>query len=286
MISRFVETQLERLSKLKPYQHLLLIAALIICLGLIDFMTGPELSLSLFYLLPISLAVWMRGRKTGIFSAVFSALTLLIADLKSSFAFSSALIPLWNTLIRLGVFLVVSFLLAALKQTLLREKAQASTDFLTGAANTRTFIETLNQEIIRARRYLHPFTLAYLDLDNFKQVNDEYGHARGDEVLRLIVQTLKDNLRAVDTVARLGGDEFAVLLPETPSESAETVLKKINSDVLHIMKKEHLPVTLSGGAITYEGHYPDSNEIIKTADKLMYEVKQKGKNAMLFQTLS
>ncbi|MCA9836269.1 MAG: diguanylate cyclase [Trueperaceae bacterium] len=286
MNSRFIDGWLERLAKLPSKQQYLLIATLIILLGLIDYLSGPELSKSLFYLLPIGLAVWLKGRRLGIYCSIASALILLTADLASNHVFSSALIPLWNMLIRLGVFLVVSFLLSALHQTLLREKAQASIDFLTGAVNTRSFLETLNQEILRARRYQHPFTLAYFDLDNFKQVNDEHGHAKGDEVLRLIVQTLKAHLRAVDTIARLGGDEFSVLLPETSSEAAQTVLAKINGEILSAMRRENLPVTLSAGVITYENDYPDSNEVIKTADKLMYEVKRGSKNAMTFETHS
>ncbi len=286
MPGKSLETLLSKFSHWAAYQQYLTIGLILFLIGLIDYFSGTELSLSLFYLLPISLAGWTQNRNSGVFTALGSAATLLIADLANKHQFASPLVPFWNMLIRLGVFLIVALLLRALHQSLIRERAQASTDYLTGAANTRSFMMALDQEILRAKRYQHPFTLAYLDLDNFKQVNDEHGHARGDDVLKLIVQTLKGHLRAVDTIARLGGDEFAVLLPETPSQAAEVVLGKINTDILSIMKAERLPVTLSAGIMTYEANYPESNEVIKAADKLMYEVKHASKNAMIFKTVA
>jgi len=273
---------IDTFSRLSRTAQLSFIVATIVFLGIIEQLTSPDIAFSLFYLIPVSLSAWLFGRNTSTLIASFASITWLAADLLSGHF--NQYIPFLNTFIRLSVFLIVTSLILELRQTLEREKKQASTDHLTGALNNRAFFKALNNEILRAKRYKHPFTVAYLDLDNFKQVNDEKGHTQGDEVLKDIVHILQSSLRAVDTVARLGGDEFAVLLPETDKASAEVVLNKINAQVLKNMQSQRLPVTMSAGVISYERNYPNSSQdVIKIADTLMYQVKSKGKNAMTFE---
>src|SRR6185312_6159583 len=103
----------------------------------------------------------------------------------------------------------------------------ARIDALTGVANGRTFYDLARVELCRFQRTGRPFTVAYLDLDNFKQVNDRLGHPAGDDLLRRVAQVLRDNTRVLDVPARLGGDEFALLLPETDAEDALPVLSKL-----------------------------------------------------------
>jgi len=147
--------------------------------------------------------------------SIASAITWLIADFTSGHIYSHSAIPYWNMSVRLGTFLIITFLLSTLKSALEHEKELARTDSLTGIANRRYFIELANMEINRACRYKHPFTIVHIDLDNLKAVNDRFGHSTGDTVLRLVVNTIQNNIRATDIVARLGGDEFVILLPET-----------------------------------------------------------------------
>lgn len=119
-----------------------------------------------------------------------------------------------------------------LEAALIKEQELARIDPLTHVSNRRAFYELAEIEIVRARRNGCPLSVAYMDVDNFKFVNDDLGHATGDLVLVTIASTLRSELRASDIVARLGGDEFAILLPETDAESAQAVLDKLRARLL------------------------------------------------------
>ena len=214
---------LANLEKQSEPSKILLGFALIGAIGLLDFVTGYELAFSLFYVIPISLATWLIGRRQGIIASLASAFVWLWADVAPGNFYSHLLIPIWNTLLRLSFFIIIALLLSALKNAMEREKELARTDYLTGAVISRAFFELVQMEIDRSQRYKHPFTIVYIDLDNFKTVNDQFGHLIGDQVLRTVVSHAKKHLRKTDVIARLGGDEFALLLPETSQESARFV---------------------------------------------------------------
>jgi len=170
---------------------------------------------------------------------------------------------------------------AQLHQALEREKEISRTDALTALANRRAFYEAADVERARAARYSRPVTLAYIDLDNFKHVNDSLGHAVGDELLTRVARLLKENLRFTDTAGRLGGDEFAILLPETGAQAAELVLKKLRQILLHAMSERNWPVTFSIGAATFIDNASSVNEMVQIADGLMYIVKKSGKDKII-----
>jgi diguanylate cyclase (GGDEF)-like protein len=149
---------------------------------------------------------------------------------------------------------------------------------LTGVLNCGAFQEILDTEIQRSLRYRDPLTLAYLDCDNFKPVNDQYGHEVGDQALRILAQTIQDNLRQSDRIARVGGDEFVVLLTTISFASAQHVLEKLRDKVGQAMHEHAWPVTLSIGAVTYDRPEFAAELILKEADQLMYESKKSGKN--------
>jgi diguanylate cyclase (GGDEF)-like protein len=134
-------------------------------------------------------------------------------------------------------------------------------------------------EIRRSRRYNDPFTVIYLDIDNFKTVNDTQGHSEGDRLLRQVASTLTTAVREIDTVARLGGDEFGLLLPESDGDAAVTVATKISAG-LKAQVEQHWPVTFSIGMVTYLTAPESADEMIRVADKLMYEVKESGKDEL------
>jgi diguanylate cyclase (GGDEF)-like protein/PAS domain S-box-containing protein len=158
------------------------------------------------------------------------------------------------------------------------EKQLSRTDALTRLGNRRAFHEVAEEERLRASRYSRVLSLIYLDLDNFKYVNDHYGHDKGDELLAMIGEILRKERRASDYAARLGGDEFALVLPETGQEGAEAVSDKIRDAVNQAMQRNGWPVTVSIGAASFTS-LPDScEEMIRRADRLMYESKKNGKN--------
>jgi diguanylate cyclase (GGDEF)-like protein len=182
--------------------------------------------------------------------------------------------------VRVTIFLVTAALLSGLRRALDRERDLSSTDALTGVANTRAFYQRANTEIERARRYRHPLTLAYLDLDNFKRLNDESGHAAGDSALRAIAHTTRASLRATDFVARLGGDEFALVLPETDQSAARTAIAKLHGVLTALMRERGWPTTCSIGVVTTLPPPVSVDELVKSADNLMYRVKRQSKNAV------
>jgi diguanylate cyclase (GGDEF)-like protein len=180
--------------------------------------------------------------------------------------------------VRLAFFLLVAYLLARLQQELRREEALARTDSLTGLNNTRGFRLDSEYELQRSGRYNHPFTAAYIDLDNFKAVNDNFGHLEGDLVLKEVARSLKEALRRPDSAARLGGDEFAVLLPETDAEGARVILARLRATLNSAMQQHAWPVTFSIGAVSFSQPPESVDEILRSADRLMYHVKSSGKN--------
>jgi diguanylate cyclase (GGDEF)-like protein len=154
---------------------------------------------------------------------------------------------------------------------------------LTGVANQRFFYELAEQEINRSARYLHPFTVAYIDLDNFKIINDRFGHFTGDLVLRAVADRMKGCLRKTDGVGRLGGDEFAVLFSETGPEAARAAVSKLRVQLLAEMHQGNWPVTFSIGVTTFITAPPSVDEMIRLTDELMYTVKKEHKNAVAYE---
>lgn len=156
-------------------------------------------------------------------------------------------------------------------------------DYLTGLYNRRKFEEFLTYEIKRSLRHRHKFTILMIDLDNFKYINDTYGHASGDLVLKEVTNIFGSNLRNADILARLGGDEFAVLLPETPYENGYAVVEKLRS------RLEATPISLMFDQITLTAsfgiaEYPEQGENIESlltgSDLAMYKAKRSGKNTI------
>ena len=164
------------------------------------------------------------------------------------------------------------------------EKSLSRSDHLTHLANRRAFEESLDMECKRSRRYNRPITLVYMDLDDFKQVNDGRGHQTGDQVLAAVAEALRSSLRATDTVARLGGDEFAILLPETDAQVAPVIMKKLNAVLQGLVQRTRWPVGFSFGVVSFPAPLDSPEAMLAVADKLMYEAKRTGKGATVFQS--
>jgi diguanylate cyclase (GGDEF)-like protein len=180
----------------------------------------------------------------------------------------------------LSFFLFVNHLLSQLKATLKNLEKLARTDDLTGLTNRGFFLDIVNNEIEKSLRHQEPLTLAYVDVDDFKLINDQFGHNFGDRLLQLVAKTTTNTLRKIDVIARIGGDEFAILLPRTSYGSAEVVLNRVQQALLCSMTQENLHVTFSIGAVTFDRPPRSVNEIIEIADNLMYSAKKKGKNLL------
>lgn len=258
---------------------------LVILLGIIDYLTGYEISFSIFYLLPVMTTMWFGKRVYAVAISVLSAITWLLADITSGHTYSHFAIPVWNSIMRLGFFLGITFSLGTIRNLLDKEKSVARIDFLTDVTNRRAFYEIATIEIGRSARYLHPFSLAYIDIDNFKQVNDTLGHGAGDKLLHSVAKTIKENIRSIDTVARLGGDEFAILMPETNNQNVITAMNKLRKYLLDMAQQNNWPVTFSMGVVSCAGPCK-LDGLIREADNLMYTVKESGKNRIEYKVRS
>jgi diguanylate cyclase (GGDEF)-like protein len=178
--------------------------------------------------------------------------------------------------------MMIANLLHELKTALQKEHEIARTDYLTGVFNSREFHEQLAFEVKRADRLHYPISLAYIDLDNFKRVNDTYGHSAGDFQLKRVTQTITATIRETDLFARLGGDEFALLLPNVDRQQAELVFQKIENEVMKELAELQSPITLSAGVITFKQPPESVDEMIRKADALMYEAKISGKGKAMY----
>jgi diguanylate cyclase (GGDEF)-like protein len=281
MFLRIHKTIIEIFSPRSPATIFTVSLTLLILLGWLDHVTGGY-SLIVFYLIPVSLMAWFVTRTSGVLFCLLALTARFIADMApGSFALNTTELHYWNLFIEFLFLLIMSLLFSVLRRNLDSEKTKASTDPLTGAFNRRSFFGLADYEIKRSRRYGQPFTLAYIDLDNFKEVNDRRGHHVGDELLIAVVTTMLGNIRDTDILARLGGDEFVLLLPETHSEAALTFLAKIHDRLQQTMTSNNWPVSFSIGAVTYLKTPASVDGAICRADMLMYEVKRSGKNRLL-----
>jgi len=250
---------------------------LVIVIGLIDYLVSPDIA-SIFFLLPVALVSWFVSEKFGILiSFICASAWLLIHQLKGEILLPNYL-PYWNAFIRLAFYLTLNYLLAELHNARKRENKLARTDDITGVANRKLFTELANMELKKSRRYGHPFTVTYIDLDNFKNINDYGGYKIGDYVLQVVAQTIKNAVRETDIVARVGGDEFIIFLPGLAYEPAQIVINRVHNILLENMEKNVWPITFSVGTITYINAPESVDEIIEKADYLMYLIKNKGKN--------
>ena len=250
---------------------------LVLFIGGIDYLVTADISLSIFYLIPIALTTWYVGEAAGIFISIVSAIAWFIAnEFLGESGHAHGGIPYWNAAVRFGFYLVTTYLLSELRSSREREKKLARTDSITGIANRRLFYELTEIEIQRASRYGHPITLAFIDIDNFKNVNEKLGHKIGDKLLQEVAQTIHGNIRGTDIIARLEGDEFALLLPGTGYEPSQIVIERLHKQLVEAVEYHQWHVSFSLVAITFMSHPKSVDEMIEKADFLMYKLKNSG----------
>ena len=232
----------------------------------------------------MAVAAWYGSLPLGLALCVAASGIWYAADLAAGSTYSAAWIPVWNAGVRLLFFIIIAELLVRLRRALEAQRELAERDGLTGLANSRRFLAAVETEVARSHRYRRPLSLAYVDLDGFKAVNDQAGHATGDDVLETVGRILSHSVRATDLPARLGGDEFAVLLPETDVDQAKEAALKLRVVLETAMQEAGWPVGFSMGVYTSEGRISEADTLIGLADGLMYQVKHAGKGRTVFQS--
>jgi len=280
---KYLLKALDQLMERRSRAEILAFAACsVLTVGGIDCLTGCEISMSLFYLVPVAAATWYAGRWGGVAIAVFSCMIWYLADLAAGSHYSHLAIPVWNALVRFGFFLTTGLLLAAVGESCRAQQYLARTDSLTGLCNRRAFVERLGHDLALAQRHRNALTLVYVDVDDFKAVNDAHGHAEGDRVLRTIGEVLRGSVRDADTAARLGGDEFALVLPDTDGPGAKHVISKLTRGLHGALGPDDRRITCSIGVVTFLESAMSSEQAVAAADQLMYRVKREAKGAALF----
>ncbi len=275
-----VEGLAERVGSLALPERVLLALVLLGIVAALDVATGSELSFSIFYLVPVALAGAFISRRAGAVFGVLGATVWGYLEVTTGRPYSAAWIPVWNTLVRLGFFLLVNELIARLRQTHESVRALARNDSLTGIPNGRVFEEYAGRVIALSRRNGRPFTVAYVDLDHFKQVNDRYGHSEGDAVLRATAALIAECVRSSDVVARLGGDEFGLVMPDTGREQAQATLQRVFDGVTgELAARWGVGATI--GAVTFLESPVDVDFAVHEADTLMYRGKAAGRGRVL-----
>jgi diguanylate cyclase (GGDEF)-like protein len=189
----------------------------------------------------------------------------------------------------IGLAALLHFLSIQIQNTLAKMRDQADemeqlalTDPLTDLSNRRHLLSRLEHEHQRSRRYRRSLSLIFIDLDNFKKINDRFGHLVGDEVLRGIAQSLRSSIRSTDLLARVGGDEFAVLLPETRSEGALHVVDRLRQSLMQYIQRANPSIrqlTFCAGVAELTPEDESIDDLLARADRLQYMAKSAGKNS-------
>jgi diguanylate cyclase (GGDEF)-like protein len=258
---------------------------LILAAAAVDFVTPPTLRFYFFYWPSIAMATWYVGPRWGYVAAALSAAALSLAN-GAGWAASGTFVLCWNVTVNAVSFVLLAFLIVQMRSVVDWERSVARTDFLTGLPNSRAFSEALALELARSSRSRAPLSVAYVDIDDFKLVNDRLGHGAGDNTIMQLAERLRSGVRAFDTVSRLGGDEFAILLAETGAAEARVVIGRLLHRLGAPLAGVSWRVSASIGLVTCTDGARSADELIRRADDLMYEAKQAGKNVARFAELA
>ena len=253
---------------------------LMLLVAAVDFATAFKLRLTVIYLVPLLVLTWVMGRLFGVLLSIVSCTSWTYVDAVGGAYINNPSLLYWDWGTVLFGFLVMVVALTELRKAFEDAHFQSRKDALTGLVNKGGFYPVVSAEIEVCRRYKRTLSIAYIDCDNFKMVNDKFGHHIGDELLRVISKTMQRKLRSSDLPGRLGGDEFAVMLPETNAEACRMVIEMLQQRLLHEMQEHNWPVTFSIGIATFLRMPASIEDMIRQADKLMYAVKNTSKGAI------
>lgn len=273
----------ERLARpVRPWTGILLAVAAVSGISWADRATGANASLLALYAIPVALVGWRFGRLRGLAMASVAGAGWAAARANSGGSFADLLV--WNSLNRFAVFAFV----AVASDLLARWSFMADTDALTGLLNRRAFVDRLRKAGARARRLETPLAIAFLDLDDFKAVNDRFGHAAGDATLVRTARALETTIRAGDVAARLGGDEFAAILWRPSPADAERVGRRLLEGIVEALSSspEAAKASASVGVVYFPTCPSDVRAALAQADEAMYEAKRGGKGRVVFRSAS
>lgn len=267
------------------HQTVMLIAGalLVTAIGYFHMLTGLTYEFHAIFVVPVLVVSWFIGPRYGFALGVLAAVEWFLADrmLAGDRATLSSL--LFNTAVRLAIFICGAWLVGELRRVLLRESRLAREDALTQLPNRREFYERGQQAFALAQRQEASFAAVFIDLDRFKEVNDTLGHEVGDRLLKSVAAAMREHVRVSDIPGRLGGDEFALLLPNMKADATRAYVEQLRARLSAAMQANGWPVTFSIGVASYRVTPKDFGALLKQADDLMYEVKRSDRGRILLR---
>jgi diguanylate cyclase (GGDEF)-like protein len=236
----------------------------------IDLAAPSEIRLHGLYVFPLAIAARYCARLAWSIALLLLTTALQFATYFFQVVTTPSLIS--DLVAPFATSVLIVFLARAWRQSYLTAVRQAAMDPLTGIGNRRAFLADLTAEILRQKRYAGSFSLAVLDLDGFKALNDSKGHRAGDEALKLVAEVLRSRTRRSDSVGRIGGDEFGILMPDTGPECS-SMLGEVCAAIARNTAAADCAVTTSIGCATFYAPPQDPAAALQQADTIMYEAK-------------
>lgn len=252
----------------------LLALLMAVAIGLLDHLSGFELSFQIFYLLPVVMTAWYANRRRGLAMAMVAAFVWFIADGSAGRFYSEEWIGYWNALARLLLFALIAWLTDAAHQRLRGEQALSDFDVVTRLPNRRAFIEQLALEIARLRRYRDPFTIVYLHFGGLRKMVNAMGRELGDELLTKTSRRLRETTRESDHLARYDETGLIALLPKADWGEAEPLLRRLSESLEEAIDEGDWPVTPHIGALSFGHSAGTRGEMNQAVDRLIEEVRQ------------
>lgn len=257
----------------------------------LDMITPASMAFILIYLLPVVATAWWMDTFCALLVAVAAGVAWTVAHFEVGYIDGPTMLA-WNSLSRLVVFTGTGWLIAMLRrqrrhlaEQAAREHHLARSDLLTGLPNWRGFESHLALALARAARENRPMCIGYVDLDNFKRVNDLHGHAAGNDVLKRLGQLLRETVRGQDVVARIGGDEFALVLDSLDRERIRRVGQRLVDAVAGL--GDQMPDSGLGASVGLlmvsrpSDWIQQTQHLLQLADRAMYQAKQSGKGRLV-----
>lgn len=253
--------------------------------GVVDYLSGVELRVYPLYYAPVSIAAWRLGRLPSAVTAILCTVSWAASNYAAGLRYSSPAVWTFNLVMQAFSFAAIGLLIASLRLSLAHERELSRTDDLTSLLNARAFHEEAGRILDLSRRKRHPVAVGYIDLDEFKSLNDALGHEAGNQVLRDVATVLRKAMRASDLTARVGGDEFAVFLPETNPDEARAVLERLAGRLTETLSRAPRLVTASIGGVAFLRVPASVEAMVHAADARMYAAKAAGRNRVDVQVV-
>ncbi|NNC92665.1 MAG: GGDEF domain-containing protein [Acidimicrobiia bacterium] len=255
-------------------------------LGVVDALSSPYVGFAVFYALTIMGVTFHAGWVAGTIVAILASGTTLTSTLLYAPDEVSPVVALWDLGNEIAVFGSLVLILHQIRLMFDKLADQSRTDLLTGALNTRGLLEAFERERSRAQRNPSPLSLAFIDLDDMKRVNDELGHAEGDAMLRILATSVLSSIRENDTFGRVGGDEFVLILPDTDEQAALKAIQRLRSVINRRTHVRSPYIAVSVGVVTFRRDPPEAADALRAADALMYVAKRAGGNRVAGRVLA